>query len=163
MESCRNPLCELFEGRIFDHSAQFGLAHKDQLQKLVFVGVDVGEHPQLFQRFNRQVLRFVDDQHHIAALRVFVDDEILEALEHADVIVALPNRHIERVKHPANELTPPALRGGDQPDLDVLVQFGQQLLQQCGLARPDLAGDDGQRCMGGDPVFEERVGLHVRW
>jgi hypothetical protein len=48
-----------------DHLAQLGLAHQDQLQKLILVGVDVGEHPQLFEPLDRQVLRLVDDQHHM--------------------------------------------------------------------------------------------------
>ena len=69
-----------------DHFTQLGLAHQNELHQLILVGIDVGQQPQLFERLNAEVLRLVDDQHHMAALGVFVDGEILERLVQLDII-----------------------------------------------------------------------------
>ncbi len=60
---------------------QLRLPNQYHLQKFVFIGIDVGKHTQLFQRFNGQFLRFVDDQQHAPAARIAVDQIILELPE----------------------------------------------------------------------------------
>ena len=41
---------------------QLALPDHDDLQDKVFLGIDVGQHAQFFQRFHRQVLRLIDNQ-----------------------------------------------------------------------------------------------------
>lgn len=162
MEFRGDALRELGQVRARDQLAQLRLAHEDELQQLVLVRVDVGEHPQLFERLRRQVLRLVEDQRGASAGGVFLDQEVLELPEELHVglrrVGLLPQRH----KHPMQQLAAPALGVRDQPDAVVLRDLVEQLAHQRRLAGADLAGDDRDRRMGGDAVFQHRVGLGVR-
>ncbi len=140
---------------------QLGLSDQNQLQKLVFVGVDVGEHPKIFQRLDREVLRLVDHYDHIAALGIFLDHEVLELAEHGDVVAGVVRLEPQRVENPAKQLAAPRLRVRDQPDRDIVLDLRQQSLHERRLAGPHLAGDDGERRPDGDTILQNGVGLGV--
>ena len=52
------------------HGAQFRLADEDDLQQLALARFQVGQQAQLFQHGGGQVLRFINDQHIVLALRM---------------------------------------------------------------------------------------------
>ena len=89
----------------------------------------------------REVLRLIDHQYHAAAVGIFLDDEILQALEQGYVALGVVGIHGQCVQHPLQKLAAIALCVRDQPDRDMLLHIGQELLHESGLARPDLAGD----------------------
>jgi hypothetical protein len=137
-----------------DHLAQFRLPQQDQLQKLVLVRIDVGEHPQLLEPFDREVLCLVDHQRHRAAFGILRDDEILQELELRHVGSGGVAFHIERVEHPLQQLAAIAMGVGDQPDDRVVVEILQELLQQRRFAGAHLTGDHGDRRPAHDAVFQ---------
>ena len=161
MEIGRHPLRQLAHPGMLDHGAQLRLADQDQLHQHVLVGIDVGQHPQLLEPLHRQVLRLVEDQDDAPPGGIFGKQEVLQLLEHLHVARRRIDRNLQRVQDPLDQLAPVALGVGDQPDGDILVDLRQQLLQQRGLARADLAGHQGDRRLRQDPVFEHREGLLV--
>jgi hypothetical protein len=48
---------------------QLGLAHEHDLQEFLLIGLEIGEQADLFEDVEAEILRFVDDQHDIAAAR----------------------------------------------------------------------------------------------
>ena len=58
------------------------------MQYLVLIGIDIGQHPQLFQRIWRHVLRFIDDQHRASVMAVFLQKKLEKILEHLDLFFA---------------------------------------------------------------------------
>ena len=158
----RHALRELAKLGTHDHVSKLGLANEDQLQKLVLVGIDVGQHPKLFQPFDGKVLRLVDQQDDAPTVGVFLLHVFLQALEHRYVGPAQICLDRERVQHPLQKLAPPSLRVRDQAQSHVVVQRLEQFLDQRGLARADLAGDDGDGRARDDAEFENREGTPMR-
>ena len=76
----RDPLDELPQLGALEEDAQLGLAHEDDLQEVIGLGVHIGEHAQLLQRLGREILGLVDDQRHPAALGIALDQVIQEDL-----------------------------------------------------------------------------------
>jgi hypothetical protein len=108
-----------------------------------------------------QVLRLVDDQHHVVVLAVLLDHPVLQHLKLGDIGRIHVAGHVERIEHPLQKLA--AIAGGirDQPDVGGGVEHRQQLLQERRLARAHLAGDDGNRRARHHPVFQHREGALV--
>ena len=156
-----DPLGELGQARLGDQVAELGLADEHELEELVLVGVDVREHPQFLERLDREVLGLVEDQHRPPAAGVLLDEEILELGEELDVGRVAGRRHAERHQNPVQQFAAVALGVRDQPDGEVLGERAQQMAEERGLARADLAGDDGDRGMGQHAVFEHGVGPGV--
>ena len=57
-----DALPQLAQFRLGQQGAQLRLPHQDDLQQLGVARFQVGEHPDLFQGFQGEVLRLVDDQ-----------------------------------------------------------------------------------------------------
>ena len=72
MEVGGNPLGKLMQARGEKEIPQLGLPDQDQLQNLKFVGVDIGDHSQMFERFRLKILCLVDDQNR-ASVRWHID------------------------------------------------------------------------------------------
>ena len=100
----RDALGELRHLGPLDHCAQFGLADQDQLQQLVLVGVDVGQHPQLFKAVDGQVLRLVEDQNDAAAFSIFRNEKILKPGEVIDVAFMRACGHAKGQENPTQKL-----------------------------------------------------------
>ena len=64
MISRRYPLPQLLEPRAAEYRAELRLPEQKALQRHRPVDDDVGQHAQLFERLEGQVLRLVDDQQH---------------------------------------------------------------------------------------------------
>lgn len=58
-EDALAKLAELLAG---EHIFQLGLADEHDLEELLFVGFQLGEHPDLLQHLGAEVLRLVNDQ-----------------------------------------------------------------------------------------------------
>ena len=76
-----HPLPQLFEPRAAEHGAELRLPEQEALQRHRLVDDDVGEHPELFERFEGQVLRLVDDQQHASAVALLGQHEVVDALQ----------------------------------------------------------------------------------
>ena len=74
VEGHRHALRQLAQVRALQQRAQFRLAHQDHVQQVVFLRVHVGEHADLFQTPDAEVLGLVDDQHHRPARPVLESD-----------------------------------------------------------------------------------------
>ena len=66
----RYPLSKLEQLRPAKHFLQLRLSNEDQLQILIFVDIDIRQHPKAFEGLLSQILRFVDDQYRPSPLRV---------------------------------------------------------------------------------------------
>ena len=156
-----DTLCELPEVRVADHVAQFGLADEHELHHLVLTGVDIGQHPQFFQAFLAEVLRFVENQDRSASGGVFGDHEILHRLKEVHIARVVIKAHAEGVHHPLDERPAPALGVGDQRDRRRAVEPQQKLAQQRGLAAADVAGQQRDRRPRDHTEFQNREGAAV--
>ena len=152
---------ELCHVRTAHQIVQFRLADQDQLQKLVLVGVDIGEHPKFLQRFPAEVLRLVENQDHPATVSIFLDQMTLKAGKQIHIGLIGPRRQIQRHQHPAQKLAARALGIRDEADRHILFDASQQMMHQSGFARPHFTGDQGDRRMGQQPVFQHRIGAAV--
>ena len=161
VEAGGDPLGQLAKRRVQHHVAQFRLADQHQLDDLVLARVDVGQHPQLFQAFRRQVLRFVEDQHDPPSGGIFVDQEILKLLEQLHIADRRVEGDAKRVQHPLDQLAPPALRVRDQPHRHPRAKLAQKLAQQRGLAAADPTGHQCDRRPRQDAEFQHRIGAPV--
>ena len=57
-----NALAQLAQAVLVEPVPQLRLPHEHDLQKLPFIGFEIGQQPHLLQQLRRQVLRLVDDQ-----------------------------------------------------------------------------------------------------
>ena len=78
--SSGNPLSKLLQFRTPQEVPQLRLPNEHDLQQLIFVGIDVGQHSQRLHCGWIDVLGFVNDQHHTVFLAVLVDQEALESV-----------------------------------------------------------------------------------
>ena len=78
---CGHPLAKLLEPRTAEHSAELWLSEQKTLQRHRLVDHDIGQHPQLFERFEGQVLRLVDDQQHAPAVALLGQHKVVDALQ----------------------------------------------------------------------------------
>lgn len=157
-----HPLGELRHVGAAHHVAQFGLTGENQLQQLVRSRIDVGQHPQLFERLAAEVLRFVENQHHPAPGGVFGDQEALQPVELGDVAFVRADRQPERLQHPLQQLAAAAMGIAHKADGQLGARRFDQVAQQGGLSRPHIAGDQRHRRTGHHPVFQHRPGAAVR-
>ena len=144
-------------------SRSSGWPTRTSCRQLVLVGVDVGEHAQLFQALAAQVLRLVEDQDHPAAGRSIprsgrsgtarTDRHRSPPAASAGPAPAAPSAEARPGRHG---------RWRSGPTRTSVVQRFQQVMQQRGLARPHLAGDQRDRRAGQQPVFQHREGAAVR-
>src|SRR4030081_3144614 len=81
MEIGGYSLGELVQLRREKEIPQLGLSNQDQLQDLKFIGVNVGNHPQVFQRFRLEVLGLVNDQDCSSPIGVLSVQKILQSFE----------------------------------------------------------------------------------
>ncbi len=65
-----DALCELPQLAPLEQFREFGLADQNDLQQLAPVGFEVGEQAHLLQHVCGEILRLVDNQHRMPALRV---------------------------------------------------------------------------------------------
>jgi hypothetical protein len=76
----RDALIQLTHFRRSEEGVQIELANEDDLQQLFLVGFEVGENTNLLEYLQRQILRFIDNQHRARAQREQAEQEIVQRL-----------------------------------------------------------------------------------
>jgi hypothetical protein len=76
-----DALAELAQLRAFEHRRQLGLAKQYDLQQFALIGFQIGQEPHLLQHIGREVLRLVDDQHRVPALRMGFEQVGVDAID----------------------------------------------------------------------------------
>ncbi len=155
MEAQAHALRELDQLRRVELVVELGLPRQDDAQHLVLGGLHAREHADLLEHLVAEVLRLVDDQQHLAAVGVLLDQEIVERREHLG-LPHLEGLEAELHQHALQELDRRHLRLVDLADHHVLLQLAQEGFDQRGLARADFPGDDDEA------VGEPDGRLHVR-
>ena len=137
-----HALAQLFEFvRVREQLLEFGLAQQQRLQQRMRPELEVRQHPQFFERADRQVLRFVDDQQGAASVARFLVQEQLDRREIGGLVAA-------------GDVEPEAARGDVDHFLAVeragdhlthghaiIVELLLEMRDQRRLARTDFAGD----------------------
>ena len=137
-----HPLAQLFKlGVILDHAAKLWLTQQQRLQQRMRPQLKIGQHPQLFQRLDRQVLRFVDHQQTAPPGAGLVMQERFDRAECRGLVMPLHDQP-KRLRHDMNQLLAIKFAGNDlrcgQPRR---IDRRHQMRDQRGLARANLAGD----------------------
>ena len=138
----------------------FRLPGKDDLEHELLVDVDVGEHPELLQHLELHVLGFVDDQHRAAAVDLLVAQEIGQDFEELDLLLA-PIIQIEGQQDPVEQGSERGVGVGDQADGGLRIHHAQKAPDEDGLARADLAADQGEAGFAPQAVLEDVEGRPV--
>jgi hypothetical protein len=142
VEARGDALRELAQFAPGQHLAQLRLAEQHDLQQLLRVGLEVGEQAHLLQRFGRQVLRLVDDQHDPQPFRVGLQQVGVERVDQALVLAeAAAQRDVQLARDRLEQLHRVEQRVEDQRDARVRGQLLEQQPADRRLARADLAGE----------------------
>jgi hypothetical protein len=90
MEMDPHPLGQLAQGRLAEAVPEVGLAHQDDLQERLLVGLDIGEEPQFLERRSPQIMRLIDDEDDMFPPAVSLDEELIEGGQAGGPAVKLP-------------------------------------------------------------------------
>jgi hypothetical protein len=71
-------LFELRQGMVIELGFKFWLAHENNLEEFLCRSLQIRQHTQVLERLERHVLRFIDQQRHIPALFVFLDQDVMQ-------------------------------------------------------------------------------------
>ena len=138
-----HPLAQLFElGMLEQRLAELGLAEQQGLQQRMRTELEVRQHAQLFERADRQVLRFIDDQQAAPTGAGFLVEEAFDRAQRRRLVMAF-DQQAESLRHDMHQLFAVELAGDDlgggQPGR---IDSRHQMRDQRGFARADFAGDD---------------------
>ena len=158
-----HALAQLFQPVMLgERLLEFRLAEQKLLQQRVRAQLEVGHHPQLFERFETEVLRLVHDQQAATAITRFLVQERLDRTQRARLV--LPGDvEPEALRHQMDQFGTIEVAGNDLADGHLV---GIDLLHEVGdhrrLARADLAGDDDEALALRHPVAEIAQRLSMR-
>ena len=76
-----HALPQLFERRLCEQIPQARLSHEQDLDQLRFLGLEVRDHPQLFERRRIEILRLVHDQESEPSRRPLVNEKLREVTQ----------------------------------------------------------------------------------
>ena len=117
---------------------QLRLPGENDAHHLLLGGLDAGQQPDLLENLERQVLRFVDDQQHLAAGGVLLDEETVDGRDQLGLL-HLEGREAELHEHRLQEFDRGDLGLVDLRDHDVGIELAQEAFDDRGLAGADLA------------------------
>ncbi|MFO1409517.1 MAG: hypothetical protein U1F06_03965 [Steroidobacteraceae bacterium] len=160
VEAQAHALRELDQFRRVELLVQLRLAGEDDAQHLLLRRLDAGEHAHLLEHALGEVLRLVDDQQHLAAGGVLLDEEVVERRQQLGLL-HLEGREAELRQHRLQELDRRDLRLVDLGDDHVLAQLLQEGLDQRGLAGADFPGDHDEAVGEPDGRLHVRLGARV--
>jgi len=66
---------------IIELGLKFWLPHQHNLNELLRGSLQIGEHTEMLKGFDRHVLRFIDNQRHIAALFILFDQDLMQTVD----------------------------------------------------------------------------------
>ena len=135
-----DALAQLAQIVIVQALPQLGLAHKHDLQELAVVGLEIGQQADLFEELVGEILRFIDDEHGIAAGVCFGEEE---AVDFGDGFQAIHALDVEAELHGdgLDELV--GVQDGieDERGRKVGSELFEERAAKSGLAGTDFAGD----------------------
>src|ERR1700730_957606 len=144
MVSCSYPLAQLFEPCAAKDRPKLRLTEQKTLQRHGPVEDDVGQHPQLFERLEGQVLGLVDDQQDTFVVTVLRQCEIADPLQQRTLGEPFLGNS-EPACDEMQKIVSGELRRHDLClDERALVDRRQQIVDQDGLAGADFPGDDDE-------------------
>ena len=139
-----HALTDLFHfgpGKFF---TELGLAEQETLHKRAIVHLKIGQHSELFNRFERHVLDFVDYENDVFSLAAPSCQETFNILKYGRLVPALC-RQAKRARHHAQRIVGTELRGHDVGgNKFALINLAEKLSNDCRLARANMAGDDNK-------------------
>ena len=130
----RNALIQLPELRASQHDRQLGLSGQNNLQQLLFVGLEVGKQSNLLQHLDTEVLRLVDHQHCAPVGAMITQQKLVQGIgEHLQANRAPGVIDIKFIAHRGQQLN--GAQGGVENDGDVgaIRQLFKQTAIQRGL------------------------------
>ena len=137
-----HALAKLFElVRMREQLLELGLAEQQRLQQRVRAELEVGQHAQLFERADREVLSLVDDQQRATAVARFL---VQEQFDRRQIGGLVATRHIEpeAARSDVDHLFAVERAGDDFAHGQAfVVELLFQVRDQRRLARADLAGN----------------------
>src|SRR3974390_655450 len=138
----RYPLPQLFEPRAAEDPTELRLAEQKTLQCHGPVDHDVGEHSELFERFEGQVLRFVDYQQHASTVALLCQYKVVNALQQRSFGQSLLG-DAERARDEVQKIITCQLSGDDLSDDEAaLIDGRQQIVDEDRFACTDFPGDN---------------------
>ena len=160
VETQPDALHELYELGGIELFVELGLSREDDAKHLFLRRLDAGQKADLLEDAVREVLRLVDDQHHLAAGRVLLDQELVQRRDQLG-LAHLERREAELDEHGLQEFDRGDLCLRDLRDDDVLLELAQEGLEQRRLAGADLARDDDEAVREPDRRLHVRLGARM--
>ena len=158
----RDALRELAQIRLREQTGELGLPDQEDLEQLLFRGLEIGEQAHLLEHLVREPVRLVDDDHRAPTLCMVLEQEAVQCVDRAfQAAAALRARDAEVVADRRDEL----LHRKQRIENERRVHLGRQPLEQCadhhGLARADLARQLHEAAALADAVEQMRERLLV--
>jgi hypothetical protein len=142
------------------HLLQLRLAHEHDLDELLGVRLQVRDEADLLQHLRREVLRLVDEEDDVAALRARLEQEPVERV-HVVLQGRTRGRDVQVFEDGAQQLG--RGQGGVEHERGggARIEARQEVARERGLARADLARDEDEPALLLAPELEVREGLGV--
>ena len=130
---------KLAETRAVEPGAQFRLPHQNDLQQLAVVQFEIRQKPHLFEQFVGEILRLVNDQHHILALLDLIEQKIVDGRKRVMPVQIFDVQTEFRANGP-HQFIRIQHRVEDDGDGKINVELPKHRTADRGLARADFAG-----------------------
>src|SRR5436190_4785482 len=144
MVGSNHALSQLLHLRTLHHLPQLGLSDQKALQQCLIAKLEIRQHPQFFDRFWREVLRFVDDEKGAFLVQRRLAQKCLQRSKQyrlADSPHGQAKRCANRTQHVVRiELRADELRSDQLVTVDLL----KKTADNCRLAGANLAGNDDE-------------------
>src|ERR1700751_5704751 len=139
-----DPLPQLFEPRTTECRAELGLTEEKALQRHRPVKNDVGQHAQLFQRLEGQVLRLVNDQKHTFTVAMLSQYELANALQQRPLGEPFFDDAKSGCDHMKKVIAGELGRDDLRRDETASIDGRQQIFDEDRFACPDFTGNNDE-------------------
>ena len=160
MKAQPDSLLQLDQVRGVQLVVEFRLAGQNDTQHLFLGRLDAREQSNFLEHLIGQVLRLVDDQQHLAAVGVLLDQKVVQRREQFGFAHA-EGTEAKLRQQSLQEFDRCNLGLVDLCDNDVLIDFLQERLDQRRLARAYLARDDDESVCKPDRRLHVSLGTGV--
>ncbi len=158
-----HSLVELTQVRRSQLGLQLELTDQDDLQQFLLVGLEIRQDANLFEHRERQVLRFVDDEHRARVERNEPQQKVVQRVDELLLAHArepagfdlLARDHAEVLKDALEEVLFGQERVQDERRERIAIDLFEQRAADRRLAGPDVARDDDEAFPPADGVLQE--------
>lgn len=77
----QDALAKLPQALFGENPFEFRLTHQNDLEQLLLVGFEVGKQTQLFEQFEGEVLRFVNDEENVLSLLDPIKQDVVDLFD----------------------------------------------------------------------------------